>query len=66
MGRVLGFTFLIRLLMGNLPISRVEDKIQKMFNVRGNAILTDFPEIGNDVDKPSDIEFVNKHMNKTA
>jgi GTP:adenosylcobinamide-phosphate guanylyltransferase len=66
MGRVLGFTFLVRLLMGNLPISKVEDKIQKMFNVRGSAILTDFPEIGNDVDKPSDLEFVNKHMDITA
>lgn len=66
MGRVLGFTFLIRLALGNLPIQRVEDKIQRMFDVRGRAILTDYPEIGNDVDKPSDIEFVNKHMDKLA
>lgn len=66
MGRVLGFTFLIRLALGKLPISKVEDKIQKMFDVRGSAILTDYPEIGNDVDKPSDIEFVNKYLDKLA
>lgn len=66
MGRILGFTFLIRLLLGRLPISKVEDKIQKMFDIRGSAILTDYPEIGNDVDKPSDIEFVNKYLDKLA
>lgn len=66
MGRVFGFTFLIRLALGRLPISKVEDKVQRMFNVRGSAILTDYPEIGNDVDKPSDVEFANKHLNKLA
>lgn len=66
MGRVLGFTFLIRLALGNLPISKVEDKIQSMFEVRGRAILTDYPELGNDVDKPSDIEFVKKYIDKLA
>jgi GTP:adenosylcobinamide-phosphate guanylyltransferase len=63
MGRVLGFTFLLRLAMGMLSIPAVEKKIKQMFNVKGTAIITDYPEIGNDVDKPSDIEFVNKHMN---
>ncbi|MDF2671886.1 MAG: molybdopterin-guanine dinucleotide biosynthesis protein [Clostridiales bacterium] len=66
MGRVLGFTFLIRLALGNLSISKVEDKIQRMFDIHGEAILTNYPEIGNDVDKPSDVEFVNKHMEKLA
>lgn len=64
MGRVLGFTFLIRLALGKLPISKVEDKIQRMFDIRGSAILTDYPEIGNDVDKPSDVEFMNKYLKK--
>lgn len=66
MGKVLGFAFLIRLVIGNLPIGKVEDKVLKMFGIRGEAILTDYPEIGNDVDKPSDVEFVNKHMDKLA
>jgi GTP:adenosylcobinamide-phosphate guanylyltransferase len=66
MGKVLGFTFLIRLAIGNLPIGKVEEKVLKMFGIRGGAILTDYPEIGNDVDKPSDVEFVNKHLNKLA
>lgn len=66
MGRVLGFTFLIRLALGLLTIPAVETKIKSMFDVKGSAILTSYPEIGNDVDKPADIEFVNKYMNKTV
>lgn len=66
MGKVLGFTFLLRLALGILSIPSVEDKIGEMFGIRGGAVLTDYPEIGNDVDKPSDIEFVNKYLNKIA
>jgi GTP:adenosylcobinamide-phosphate guanylyltransferase len=66
MGRVLGFTFLLRLAAGCLSITAVEKKVSRMFKISCTAIITDYPEIGNDVDKPSDIEFVNKYMNKTA
>lgn len=62
MGRVLGFSFLLRLALGILPVKDVEDKIGKMFQVKGAAIATIYPEIGNDVDKDSDIEFVNKYI----
>jgi GTP:adenosylcobinamide-phosphate guanylyltransferase len=62
MGRALGFTFLIGLATGLLSIKSIEKKVQKMFNIKGSAILTDYPEIGNDVDKPSDIEFVKKYI----
>lgn len=64
MGKVLGFSFLIRLVLGMLSVKSVEKKIQDMFGVKAGAIITPYPEIGNDVDKPSDIEFVNKYMPK--
>lgn len=66
MGKVLGLTFLIRLACGFLTIPAVEKKIKKMFDVNGSAIVTNYPEIGNDVDKQADIDFVNKYLNKTA
>ncbi|MCX7883834.1 MAG: nucleotidyltransferase family protein [Caloramator sp.] len=62
MGKVLGFTFLLRLALGILPISDVEEKICSMFQIKGGAIETSYPEIGNDVDKESDIDFVNKYI----
>lgn len=64
MARILGLTFLIYLVLGKLSISRVEDKMQRMFGIRGKAIFTDYPEIGNDVDKPADIDFVNNYLDK--
>lgn len=66
MGQVLGLSFLVRLALGMLTIPSIEEKMEEMFGVRGSAIKTSYPEIGNDVDKPSDIEFVNKHINKIA
>ncbi|EYE89786.1 hypothetical protein Q428_00365 [Fervidicella metallireducens AeB] len=66
MGKVLGFTFLLRLAIGMLSIPAVEKKIYEMFSVKGSAIDTPYPEIGNDVDKADDVEFVLKHINKTA
>ncbi|TDT62343.1 nucleotidyltransferase family protein [Fonticella tunisiensis] len=66
MGRELGIIFLIKLVLGILSISSVELKVWKMFGIRGSAIITSYPEIGNDVDKPSDIEFVNKYLGDSA
>lgn len=63
MGQTLGFTFLIRLAFGVLTISAVEKKISDMFKVNGSAIITKYPEIGNDVDKEDDIRFVEKYLN---
>ena len=62
MGQVLGVTFLLRLALGVLTIEAVERKVCDMFDIRGRAILTKYPEIGNDVDKIEDIEFVNRYL----
>lgn len=62
MGQVLGVTFLLRLAFGTLTINAIEKKICEMFNVKGKAIITKYPEIGNDVDKIEDVEFVNKYI----
>lgn len=62
MGRTLGFMFLVKLALGRLSISAVERKAYETFEIRGKAIQTIYPEIGNDVDKPSDVEFVKRYL----
>lgn len=62
MGKVLGLSFLLRLALGILTIPAVEKKICDMFEVKGRAIFTKYPEIGNDVDKKEDIDFVNRYI----
>lgn len=62
MGKLLGFKFLAMLILGRVSVEMVERRIETDFNIRCGAIRTEYPEIGNDVDKPSDVEFVMKHI----
>ncbi|KPU44575.1 molybdenum cofactor guanylyltransferase [Oxobacter pfennigii] len=62
MGKYLGFGILARLILGNLKIETVEKRAQKICGINAKAIISPYPEIGNDVDKTEDVDFVNKYM----
>ncbi len=62
MARVMGFGFLLRLAFGILTIKAIERKCEALLGVRGAAIISPYPEIGNDVDRLSDLEFIEKYM----
>ncbi|HYF84094.1 MAG TPA: NTP transferase domain-containing protein [Clostridia bacterium] len=62
MARVLGFGFLLRLALGILTINAVQKKCESLLGIRGAAIISPYPEIGNDVDRFSDLEFIEKYM----
>jgi len=62
MSRVLGVSFLLKLSMGILTIGSVEKRVEKLLGIKPKAIITQYAEIGNDVDKPEDIEMVNRYM----
>lgn len=62
MAGVLGIGFLIRLALGILTINAVKKKLKKLIGVNAAAVISPYPEIGNDVDKASDIEFVEKYL----
>jgi hypothetical protein len=63
MGRVIGLWILLKLALGILKIKNVEKRANKLFGINARAIETSYPEIGNDVDKPDDVEFVNRYIN---
>jgi len=56
MARVLGFGFVVRLLLKMLSVKELERTICRNFNLEGAAIVCREAEIGIDVDKPSDYE----------
>ncbi|NPV71098.1 MAG: NTP transferase domain-containing protein [Firmicutes bacterium] len=56
MAAVLGVSFTIKLLFKRLTVREAEDKVLKLYGIRAKAVFTAFPEIGIDVDKPSDLE----------
>ncbi|NLY91488.1 MAG: NTP transferase domain-containing protein [Firmicutes bacterium] len=53
--RLLGFKFLVKLLTGQLQVAEIEARVEEILQVRGAGILSMYPEIGVDVDKPSDL-----------
>lgn len=64
MSRVLGLPFLIKLAAGRLTIEEVENRVSRLLNIRGKAIISDYAEIGNDVDKPEHIHMAEKYLQK--
>lgn len=61
--KLLGARFLLGLLMGTLSIAEVEERVNELLNIKASAIKVNYPEIGNDVDKPSDMDMVIKYLN---
>lgn len=62
MAGVLGVGFLLRMALGILTINAVMKKCEKLMGIKCAAVISPYPEIGNDVDKPSDIEFAKKQL----
>ncbi len=62
MAQILGLGFLLKLAMGILTIDAIKNKVEKLLDIKAAVIISPYPEIGNDVDKQSDIEFVEKYL----
>lgn len=62
MAMVLGFGFLLRMALGILTINAVQNKCEKLLGIKGAVVISEYPEVGNDVDKISDIQFVEKYL----
>lgn len=58
---VVGFKLLLKALLGILTIEEAEKRISKIVNAPVKAIITHFPEIGIDIDKQEDIEYILSH-----
>lgn len=63
---LLGFIFILRFLTRRLNISMVERKVSDLFEIRAKAVVVDYPGIGVDVDKPSDLKIVSEWLEKTV
>ncbi|MGI6605256.1 MAG: nucleotidyltransferase family protein [bacterium] len=59
---LLGWGFVIRLILGQLTIATVEQRFAQIVGVIGKAIISPYPEVGVDIDKPTDYELVLKFM----
>ncbi|RKD30916.1 nucleotidyltransferase family protein [Thermohalobacter berrensis] len=62
MSKVLGLGLLIKLITGRLSIGNVEKRVENILGLKPKAIITQYAEIGNDVDKPEDLEMAKKYL----
>lgn len=65
LARMIGWSTLARVLLGQLipgvlKIDRLENAISRILNAKMAAVISDYPEIGEDVDKLSDLQAVRK------
>ncbi|MBO8126781.1 MAG: NTP transferase domain-containing protein [Firmicutes bacterium] len=58
LARLLGFRFILKLLFNRLNLKEIEERVQLILGFVGKGIISYSPEIGIDVDKPSDLELV--------
>lgn len=58
LSRLLGMKFIFKFVIGNLSIGEIENKVNKITGCKGHFMITNHPEIGFDVDKPSDLEIM--------
>lgn len=59
MAGLLGWTLVLRhLLFRNLSLSELEKKVSDLWELNGAVVICPWPEVGIDVDKPSDLELM--------
>ena len=59
---LLGIGFVIKYLTGRLDIETLEDKAQELLHADVKAVVTRYPELAVDVDKPEDLRLVETHL----
>lgn len=60
LARILGWGFVCRFVLGCLDLPSVEKRVEEILGIRGAVVQSPYPEVGIDVDKPSDLALVRR------
>jgi hypothetical protein len=60
LAEIFGYDILLKLILKNLTIIELEERIDKLFNIKAHAILTNYAELAFNIDKGQDLEFYYK------
>ncbi|CCO08604.1 NTP transferase domain-containing protein [Desulforamulus hydrothermalis] len=58
LARRVGFSLLCKLLLRRLTLAEAEARAGRLLGIKGRAVICPYPEVGMDVDKPSDLQLV--------
>lgn len=62
LSRILGIKFIIQYLLGTLTMPEVAQRVSEILTLRGAVVVSAYPEVGIDVDKPSDLDLVRQRF----
>lgn len=64
LSRLLGVKFIVKLLFNQLTLAEIEERVYKILGFRGVGVVSPYPEVGIDVDKPQDLELVERYFTR--
>jgi GTP:adenosylcobinamide-phosphate guanylyltransferase len=64
MARLIGWGVALQLLLGRISIQVMERKVSKILGINVRAVISEYPEIGSDVDKPSDFVIAEAYLGR--
>lgn len=62
--RMLGWWYLCKLIFGILTIKEIEGRVAEVLGIKAVGIISPYPEVGIDVDKPSDLKLAREVLTK--
>lgn len=62
LARLLGFRFIIKFVFNRLSLHEIEARATDILGCSGRAVVSPYPEVGIDVDKPSDLEVAERTL----
>ncbi|ABO48646.1 conserved hypothetical protein [Desulforamulus reducens MI-1] len=62
LARRVGLLLFIKFLLRVLSLQEVQEKASHLLGIEGKAIICPYPEVGMDIDKPSDLEMVRQFL----
>lgn len=60
--RIVGVMFLIKFLLHSVTLEEAQKKVSNLLDIKGKVVISMDPELGLDVDKPCDLELVNRKL----
>ena len=61
---MLGWRYLLKFVLGQLTINEIEARVTKAFKINAVGVVSPYPEVGIDVDKPSDWALASNVLSK--
>ncbi|MFW6006945.1 MAG: NTP transferase domain-containing protein [bacterium] len=60
LSQLLGIKFIFKFVFGNLSLNEIEERVTEVLGYKGLGLIIKHPEVGFDIDKPSDLELMSR------